>query len=86
MSSADDTYANADTHQNTYTIHTQTLPPSLAAQSACVALDPHPAAVALARRNAAALGLGDAQYRVVQGRIEEEATMYVCMYDACLVP
>jgi methylase of polypeptide subunit release factors len=42
-----------------------------------VGLDPHPTAVALARRNAAALGLGEAQYRVVQGRIEEAATMYV---------
>jgi methylase of polypeptide subunit release factors len=45
-----------------------------------VALDPHPQAVALARRNAAALGLGEAQYRVVQGPIEEAATMYVCIY------
>lgn len=62
----------------------QALPPALAAQSACVALDPHPQAVALARRNAAALlGLAsEGQYRVVQGRIEEEATMCVCMH-AC---
>ncbi|EKU21899.1 hypothetical protein NGA_0234300, partial [Nannochloropsis gaditana CCMP526] len=38
----------------------------------CVALDPHPAAVALAKANAARLGFPPSAYQVVQGALGED--------------